>query len=120
MTRVKYWQDPVNAVIAVCLILSPWVLGYAGEMSALINAMLAGAILLAVALGAMFMPRAWEEWSEAVVGLWLIASPWIVGFAAHPEARNAALVAGIVILVLALWALAAEKDYRPWPHRHGT
>ena len=120
MKPLKHGQDPVNAVIAVCLILSPWVLGYAGEMAAVTNAVLAGAVLLAVALGAMLMPRAWEEWSEAVVGLWLMASPWIVGFAAHPHARNAALIAGIVVLALALWTLATDKDYSPWLHRHGT
>ena len=120
MKALKHWQDPVNAVIAVFLILSPWMLGYAGEMAALINAVLAGAVLLAVTLGAMLMPRAWEEWYEALVGLWLLASPWIVGFAAHMHARNAALIAGIVVLVLALWTLADDKDYSAWLHKHGT
>lgn len=120
MKPLKHWQDPVNALIGVFLILSPWLLGYAGEMSALANALLAGALLVAVALGAMFMPRAWEEWSEAVIGLWLLASPWIVGFAAQAHARNAALIAGIVVLVLALWTLAADKDYSAWMHKHGT
>lgn len=120
MKSLKHWQDPVNALIAVFLILSPWALGYAGQMPALVNALLAGALLLAVALGAMFMPRAWEEWSEAVIGLWLLASPWILGFAAYADARNAALVGGIAVLVLALWTLAADKDYSAWLHKHGT
>ncbi len=120
MKPLKHWQDAVNAVIGVWMVVSPWALGYAGETAAATNAVLAGAVLLAVALGAMLMPRAWEEWSEAVVGLWLVASPWIVGFAAHMDARNVALCTGIVVLVLALWTLAADKEYSPWLHRRST
>lgn len=29
MKPLKHWRDPVSALIAVFLILSPWVLGYA-------------------------------------------------------------------------------------------
>lgn len=101
---MKHWQDRTNAIIAGWLIISPFVLGFQGEFTALANAVVVGVLLLATALGAILVPRAWEEWTETALGLWLAVSPWIVGFS-HPAARVNAVVAGLVILTLALWSL---------------
>jgi hypothetical protein len=114
MKQIKHWQDPVNAVLGACVVLSPWAIGFSGDTVATANAVVIGLALLATALGAMLVPRAWEEWTEAALGLWLIVSPWALGFSAQADARRAAVVAGIVIAVLALWTLATDKDYRFW------
>ena len=60
------------------------------------------------------LPRAWEECSELVLGLWLIASPWVLKFNTISTSRNAAVATGIVIAALALWVLLADKDYSGW------
>lgn len=114
MKQVKHWQDPVNAVLGACLVLSPWATGFYGDTVAAANAVIIGLALVATALGAILVPRAWEEWTEAVLGLWLIVSPWALGFRADADARRAAVVTGVVIAVLALWTLAIDKDYRAW------
>ena len=62
MTRVKHWQDVSSFVLGAWLALSPWALGYRGDPNAMGGAVIAGLALMAVALGAMFAPRAWEEW----------------------------------------------------------
>jgi hypothetical protein len=111
MKQVKHWQDPVNAALGACLVLSPWAIGFSGDTVATANAVIVGLALVATALGAMLFPRAWEEWTEAVLGLWLIVSPWALGFGTHADARSAAVVAGIAVAVLALWTLATDKDY---------
>ena len=103
----KHWQDSANALLGAWLIFSPFILGYQGEVTAVGNAMLVGALLIATALGAIFFPRAWEEWTETVLGLWLAVSPWVLGFAS-PAAKATALVTGLIVLTLALWAL---QDY---------
>jgi len=112
MKHIKHWQDAANAVIGVGLVLSPWAIGYATETAPTANAVIAGVALLAAALGAMLMPRAWEEWTEALLGLWLAVSPWVLGFAASEMARNTAVAAGLVTLVLALWTLLTDQDYK--------
>jgi predicted MFS family arabinose efflux permease len=111
---VKHWQDPVNAIVGVGLILAPWSLGFQAERAAMANSVVVGLGLLAFALAAMFLPRAWEASSELVLGLWLIASPWVLQFNAISLARNAAIATGIVITALAVWVLLANKDYRAW------
>jgi hypothetical protein len=96
---VKHWQDPVNAVLSVWLILAPWALGFLDETAAMANSVAVGLGLLAFALTAMFLPRAWEQWSELNT---------------MATARTAAVATGIVIAVLALWVLLADKDYSGW------
>jgi heme/copper-type cytochrome/quinol oxidase subunit 3 len=75
------------------------------------NAVIVGILLIAAALGAIFVPSIWEEWTEAVLGLWLAVSPWVLGFSALQSATVTAVATGVVILVLALWVLATDKDY---------
>ncbi|HSW05433.1 SPW repeat protein [Aquabacterium sp.] len=114
MMRLKHWQDAVTAVLGAWLVLSPWAMGYVGDASATGNAIVIGLLLTAAALGAIFVPRAWEEWTEGALGLWLIVSPWALGFAGLKEARGVAVVTGIVVLALALWTLFTDKDYSAW------
>ena len=110
--KMKHWQDPVNGLLGVWLIVSPWALGFSTERAALANFVIVGILLLATALGAIFVPKAWEEWTESVLGLWMIISPWIVRYTAVHAARTDAILAGIVILVLGLWAVAQDKGWQ--------
>ncbi len=109
---MKHWQDPVNAVLGAWLILSPWALGFSGSVPAMGNFVIVGVLLLATAVGAIFLPRAWEEWTESALGLWLVISPWIVGYAAVDSAKANAILTGLVILTLSLWAV--QDDNSGW------
>jgi succinate dehydrogenase/fumarate reductase cytochrome b subunit len=114
MKQMKHWQDLVNALVGVWLILSPWALGFQSETNALANAVIVGLLLIAAALGAIFVPRAWEEWTEGALGLWLAISPWALGFAGLQYAMISAVASGVVVMVLALWVLMTDKDYAGW------
>ncbi|NMM90694.1 hypothetical protein B2J88_41270 [Rhodococcus sp. SRB_17] len=116
MKQVKHWQDPVNALLGAWLALSPWVLGFQNQMAPTANGVVVGVALIAAALGAYFLPRAWEEWTEGVLGLWMVASPWVLGFSTNHIAMVNAVVSGIAVALLALWVLATDADYRPWGH----
>lgn len=111
MKQVKHWQDPVNAVAGAWLIVSPWVLGFQGISPAMWTMVATGIVLGAVALGATFVPKQWEEWTEVALAVWLAASPWLVGFAAMETAMVNAVLVAALILVLALWVLVTDKDY---------
>ena len=120
MRNVKHWQDPLNALLGAWLALSPWVLGFQHEMAPTASGMIAGLALIAASLGAMFVPRAWEEWSQAGLGLWMIVSPWVLGFSSQMDIMRVAVASGIVVLALALWVLATDKDYSAWMHHGAT
>jgi hypothetical protein len=110
-TKMKHWQDPINTVLGAWLIVSPWVLAYAGQRTAMLNAVIVGALLVAASLGAIFVPRAWEEWTEAVLGLWMAISPWLLKYSEQQAATTSAFLTGLIVLGLAMWVLLTDKDY---------
>lgn len=116
MKPVKHWQDLVNALMGLALAISPWVLGFDGTSMAMSNALVIGLVLAAVALGAVVMPRAWEEWAEGALGLWLVIAPWALGFSGLRDAMLAHVVIGLVVVALAAWTLATDAEYTPWLH----
>jgi len=120
MKRVKHWQDPVNAVLGAWVVLSPWILGFQGNQAVMANAVIVGLALIAVAMGAVIVPRAWEEWTESALALWLVLSPWVLGYATMHTVTLAMVITGLVILALALWTLAIDKDYRSALHHGAT
>jgi hypothetical protein len=101
---MTHWQDSTNAALGAWLIVSPLALRFQGDWVALASTVIVGVLLVAAALGAIFVPRAWEEWTETALGVWLAISPWILGFQVQMAKMNA-LVIGLVVLTLALWAL---------------
>ncbi len=114
MTRMKHWQDVVNGILGIWLIVSAWVVGFHGETAPTANAVIVGILLLLVALGAIYAAKAWEEWSELVLGLWMIASPWVLSYQAVVDARANAVIVGLIVAILALWVLLTDRDYGAW------
>ncbi len=118
MKQIKHWQDPLSAVLGLWLLVSPWVLGFAEQTTPTVNAVVFGIALIATAIGATFVPRAWEEWTEGAIGVWLLVSPWALAFEAMRNPMMSTVATGIAVLVLALWVLATDKDYMTWRTAH--
>jgi hypothetical protein len=109
MTRLNRWQDLLNAALGVWLVASPWLMNFDDGGVAMWNAVIAGVLLAGLAFGAFFVPRAWEDWAQAIVALWLVASPWVLGFSKSEVPMLNALWVGVAVLALASWALLANK-----------
>lgn len=103
----KHWQDFGNIVLGLWLLCSPLVLGFEDQLAALVNTVGVGVLLMATALGAVFVPRMWEDWVEAGLGAWLAISPWVFDFGSQTAGANAVL-AGIAAIILAFWAISDE------------
>ena len=103
-------QDWLNLVCAVLLFISPWILGFSGDVTATRAAWITGVVVAIFAVAALVQFAEWEEWSSALLGLWMIAAPWVVGFSGVGVAVAAFVVLGIVVLA----ASASEL----WQMRH--
>jgi hypothetical protein len=117
MTHMKHWQDPVNAMLGAWLVLSPWVLGFQDVTVAAVSTVTLGVLLMAFSLGAISAPQAWEESAEVGLGAVLMVTPWLLGFAPVQAAVQNALGTGLAVVVLSLWVLGTDDDYRGWWHR---
>ena len=111
MNSPKHWQDPVNGGVAVLILVSPWMAGYALVQPALANAVIVGAFLFTVSVAAAVIGRPWVECAVVAVGAWLLASPWALSLA-DERARRSAIVLGGLVLALGAGALAADLRRR--------
>lgn len=113
-TVTTRWQDSLNVLFGVWLVFSPWALQFGAIESAFWNAVVVGLIITAAALAALVNFHEWEEWIGIAFGLWLVVSPWVLGFTkALPEAGAAGgavatwnfVVVGVLTIALAAWSL---------------
>lgn len=111
----RNWQDAVTLILGLWLIASPWVLTLAppdGVATTALtwNFVLSGIAAALLGLAALAYFRPWEEWLDIVLGLWLIASPWLLGFTWSDAFVANALICGLGIGGMGLWtALAAGR-----------
>jgi hypothetical protein len=116
---VKRWQDWGNLFLGAWLFISPWVMQYsAGMPNAAVNAYVMGAAIVIFAAFAVYMPRAWEEGLNTVFGIWMIVSPWTLQFASQRNVTMNAIITGLLVTGLALWAMARDKSVEKWLHEH--
>ncbi|WP_413868695.1 SPW repeat protein [Albidovulum sp.] len=106
------WQDGLMLLLGIWLFFSPWILGFAGIQSAFWNALFFGVILAGMSIAVVTEFHDWEEWVDMALGVWLVVSPWVLGFAALSAVNAAAYAAtmtfvatGVVALALAAWSL---------------
>ena len=83
--------------VAVLLFISPWVLGFSGELMAARTAWVGGIVIFVMAVAAMLQFAEWEEWVALIVGILVLISPWVLGFAAVYAALWTCVVLGIIV-----------------------
>jgi hypothetical protein len=107
----KRWQDWVNLVLGLWILLSPWALQFATAEHAW-NAYVVGAGIAILAAAALIVFQPWEEWVNLALGAWLLASPWLLGFSTATIAMWNAVIIGALVVVFAGWALAQMQGQR--------
>lgn len=99
------WHDWSNFIFGGWLFLSPWLMQYASLGAASWNSMLFGGAIVFFATWALLAPAAWEEWTNLVLGIWLIVAPWVLGFSSQVFATWNIVGVGVVVSVLSAAAL---------------
>lgn len=101
------WQDWVNLVLGVFFALTPTFFTYpsGSAWAVVLGIVVAGVALWALATRA----SAASEWVQIVAGVVTFLSPWFGGFASGAAGWTGWIV-GIVVTVLAIWALNQYKD----------
>ncbi len=49
------------------------------------------------------------KWIVFLLGLWVLVSPWILGFSTYTLAMWSNVVAGVLIIITALWKIFGNK-----------
>lgn len=113
MDNKRRWQDWLNLTLGVWLFAAPFFGLSAVDGVAAWDGYVFGSIVALLSAGALLKPQAWEEWTNLMVGLWLIAAPFAIGFATEPNPTWNHVIVGIVIAGDALWAVLARPPEHP-------
>lgn len=108
------WLSWIVFLGGLWLIISPAVLGYSFIGSAATNDVIVGVVVAALAFVNAIWSRAtarWLSWIIALVGVWEIAAPFLLGYSGTTAALTNSIILGIGIVILsAVQALTVERE----------
>jgi hypothetical protein len=104
-------------MLGLWLAVSPWVCGYAeAQPVATGNAAFMGvALALASHFDATFDGHT-AEWFNLGAGVWLVAAPFMLGFAGMALPAVNCISVGAMVVALATSALSLDKEIEKWWH----
>jgi hypothetical protein len=116
--KPKRWQDWVNIILGAWMVASPWVLNFTENVVASRSAWALGVAILLFAAIAVYMPKAWEEAVNIILGICLLLSPWVLAFTELENATANAAIVGILVVAFGVWAMLSDTDFQKWRAEH--
>lgn len=101
--------DIYNLLLGLFLALSPWLFAYSREVVRA-DAWISGAIVVVLSCAAILTFAEWEEWVNFAIGLWMIASPWMLGFQ-HTTAMHISIAVGCFVAYLAALEIGVVRAH---------
>jgi uncharacterized membrane protein HdeD (DUF308 family) len=106
MRKWTRWTDWTNVVLGAYLMLIPLFTGNTASSSTIWVAELLGAAIVLVGLWALAMPESTApEWTNALLGVLLVAAPFVFGYTDLVGASWNAYIVGVAVVIVALCAL---------------
>jgi hypothetical protein len=100
----------LDVLAGIWLLISPFVLGFTAH-TAMVNNVIFGIIIGILALIRFFAvsrDTIWLSWLNAVLGLWVLVSPWFLRFGTYRTAATNNVIMGIIVIILACWSAIAN------------
>jgi hypothetical protein len=100
----------LDTLAGIWLLISPFVVGFAYLTAAMTNNVVCGAVVIILALArfAGASRQVWMSWVNCLIGIWVLISPWVIGFARNHPATTNNVIIGIIIAILAFWSAVAS------------
>ncbi|TPQ34570.1 hypothetical protein C2U70_16740 [Bradyrhizobium guangdongense] len=114
----RTWEDWCGMLLGALIVVSPWFpiqleAPIAGHQIAILNTVAIGLVVFGLAQLEYVALQRWEEVMTILVGLWLIVSPYVLGYSGEGFLRlyHSSLGAVVVLLgVLQLWQDWEQSD----------
>lgn len=104
------WEDYLGMVLGALIVLTAWTIGDPPSQGIAINAAFIGVMVLVLGVAELVDLHRWEEGLEGACGLWLMASPFIFGYAGAGTLRYWHFALGAAVVLLA--ALELRQDWK--------
>jgi len=127
MAHVKFfdvhrtWEDYLGMILGVVIVMTPLFTGHGDDTAITMNAGVFGVAIFCLAAFELVDLRRWEEGLELLCGAWLMASPFVFGYAGSGMLVFWHLaIGGLVVLlaILELWQDWTSSDRDLAAHGH--
>ena len=106
----RTWEEWCGMALGITVLLSPWFATPPEHGDVVANALIVGILVFGLAQLEYLSLQRWEEAGALVLGLWLIASPFVFDYAGADALRVWHFVLGGLVAVL-----AALELWQDWP-----
>ena len=104
------WEDIAAIILGALIVASPFVAGYEGMTTMLATTVIAGALVIIVGGMELVQQRRWEETIALICGLWILVSPFVLGYTGN--LRTWHVVLGLLVAILAMFELWQSREDR--------
>ena len=115
-SKHRTWEDWFGMLLGALIVVSPWFpfsshdVMDAERSTMILNTFVVGMLIFGLAQLEYVALQRWEEVAEIALGLWLIASPLILGYAGDDMLRAWHVALGTIVVLLG--ALQLWQDWR--------
>jgi len=114
----RTWEDWCGMLLGALIVVSPWFplleeAPIAGQPLVILNTVAVGLVVFGLAQLEYVALQRWEEVTTILVGLWLIVSPYVLGYSGEGFLRLYHSSLGVVVVllgVLQLWQDWEQSD----------
>jgi hypothetical protein len=106
----RAWEDWGSMGFGLVIVISPWLAQTPENQAATVNAMTVGALVIFIGAVELQFIRRWEEWCEFALGVWLVISPWVLGYSGLGTLTAMHVILGVLVAALALLELWQDRD----------
>jgi hypothetical protein len=111
----RTWEDWCGMLIGALIIASPWFpiqdeAAITGHQIIILNAIAIGLVVFSLAQLEYVALQRWEEVTTILVGLWLVVSPYVLGYSGEGFLRLYHTSLGVIVVLLG--ALQLWQDWK--------
>ena len=106
----RTWEDWLGIGLGLMIMFAPWAANETSNQPIVVNAAVAGLAVLFLAELDLMRFRRWTEVGQLICGLWVVASPFILGYAASGLLRVWHIVTGLLVAGLSALELWQRND----------
>jgi len=107
----------LNVLAGIWIIFSPWIFGYAVFPAAMWSSVVVGILIAVFAALRASSPASSPglSWVNALLGAWVIVTPWIFNYEANAAATWDKVIIGAIVLCLALVSASGGTSHTVRP-----
>ncbi|MCC6682692.1 MAG: SPW repeat protein [Phycisphaeraceae bacterium] len=99
----------INLLTGIWLIIAPFVLAFGFGVPIWNSVVVGGLIIILASVRLVAVTGQMFSWVNALLGVWLVMSPFALSFNDLPRALWNSIVCGVIVIVFGMWSASVSR-----------